>query len=77
MYTQLFQLFLLSPPMRGCVLTRADHVSALDALRDALTHLDEVFEAIGDKYSASLDAGAFERQETPRVDGLQRRQFAA
>lgn len=46
----------------------AERISALDAFRDALDRLDEVMEAIGDKYAASLERGEYERAEVPRPE---------
>ncbi|PWZ03181.1 RBP11-like subunits of RNA polymerase [Testicularia cyperi] len=42
--------------------------SALDALRDAIENLDQLFAAIGDAYDASLGAGNYETFAEPKLD---------
>ena len=37
-------------------------------MHEALDRLDEVMEAIGDKYAASLERGEYERAEVPRPE---------
>ncbi|SPO22498.1 related to Rpc19 - DNA-directed RNA polymerases I and III, 18KD subunit [Ustilago trichophora] len=45
-----------------------DHASALDALRDAIENLDQLFAAIGEAYDRSLNAGNFETHVEPKLD---------
>ena len=59
-YSVLTTLLALSPP--------TDHASALDALRDAIENLDQLFAAIGEAYDQSLSAGNFETHVEPKLD---------
>lgn len=45
-----------------------DKASALDALRDAIENLDQLFAAIGEAYDRSLSAGNYETHVEPKLD---------
>ncbi|ETS60967.1 hypothetical protein PaG_04897 [Moesziomyces aphidis] len=45
-----------------------DRASALDALRDAIENLDQLFAAIGEAYEKNLSAGNFEKHVEPKID---------
>lgn len=45
-----------------------DNASALDALRDAIENLDQLFAAIGEAYDRSLSAGNYETHVEPKLD---------
>lgn len=40
----------------------------MDALRDAIENLDQLFAAIGEAYDRSLSAGNFETHVEPKLD---------
>ncbi|SPO43421.1 related to Rpc19 - DNA-directed RNA polymerases I and III, 18KD subunit [Moesziomyces antarcticus] len=45
-----------------------DRASALDALRDAIENLDQLFAAIGEAYEKNLSAGNYEKHVEPKID---------
>lgn len=45
-----------------------DRASALDALRDAIENLDQLFAAIGEAYEENLSAGNYEKHVEPKID---------
>ena len=54
----------IEPGLRACThLPVSDKQSSLTALLDALDNLDKLYASIEDAYTASLEAGNFERWE--------------
>lgn len=52
-------------------------VSAVDAFRDALAQLDQVFSTIEDRYRESLSAGHVNKEPAPQPSVPLRTQFSA